>query len=219
MWFLSLFIIWVRLAEVRSRSWRDGPEVDPGVFVITLIKDCRNGAGYCILGNNCSVDVDFIPDDLGGHCRGLAAGFSPQASFVCCRQNPANIKDNENEKLEAIILENNIIGHESSENKSNNTSMIKPIKTSTPYPVQSTRIVTETVTELHTATEVVTKIEEITKVITNIITEFVTNTTPGWDDTSNTDTELGDTFGKKKKSLPQVSVTRTFNEEFNNKFF
>ena len=59
-----------------------------GVFVITHISTCRNGAGYCILGFSCEVDKDFTKDDLGGHCSGLGAAFNPKAQFVCCRENP-----------------------------------------------------------------------------------------------------------------------------------
>lgn len=71
-----------------------GPQVDPGVFVITHIDSCRNGAGYCILGYTCSVDKDFVADDLGGHCRGLSKAFNPKASFVCCRENPKTKEPN-----------------------------------------------------------------------------------------------------------------------------
>jgi hypothetical protein len=31
-----------------------------GVFVITHIQSCRNGAGYCILGYSCDVDKGSI---------------------------------------------------------------------------------------------------------------------------------------------------------------
>lgn len=83
----------VLLHESFSRKFSPGPSVDPGkiftllnfylqlkvlyityfsgVFVITHIRTCRNGAGYCILGFSCEVDKDFIKDDLGGHCNGL----------------------------------------------------------------------------------------------------------------------------------------------------
>jgi hypothetical protein len=60
-----------------------------GVFVITHIQSCRNGAGYCILGYSCEVDKDFTADDLGGNCDGLGAAFNPVTTFVCCRENPA----------------------------------------------------------------------------------------------------------------------------------
>ena len=67
-----------------------GPTVDPGVFVITQVRTCRGGEGYCILGHSCEIDKDFLPDDLGGHCQGLEKAFYPSANFVCCRENPAN---------------------------------------------------------------------------------------------------------------------------------
>ncbi|XP_069180787.1 uncharacterized protein [Procambarus clarkii] len=41
-----------------------------------------------MLGNNCSVDVDFLPDATGGHCKGLRDAFTPNIDFVCCRYNP-----------------------------------------------------------------------------------------------------------------------------------
>ena len=66
-----------------------GPTVDPGVFVITQVRTCRGGQGYCILGHSCEIDKDFLPDDLGGHCQGLEKAFYPSANFVCCRENPA----------------------------------------------------------------------------------------------------------------------------------
>ena len=53
-----------------------------GVFVITHISTCRNGAGYCILGFSCEVDKDFTKDDLGGHCSGLGAAFNPKGIYI-----------------------------------------------------------------------------------------------------------------------------------------
>ena len=88
----------------RPKSWREGPIVDPGVFVITQIKECRNRMGYCILGTSCSVDSDFVKDDMGGHCNRLSEAFSPRATFVCCKQNPALFEND----LEAVILEQNL---------------------------------------------------------------------------------------------------------------
>ena len=64
-----------------------------GVFVITHIQSCRNGAGYCILGFSCEVDKDFTADDLGGNCDGLGAAFNPVTTFVCCRENPDNVQE------------------------------------------------------------------------------------------------------------------------------
>ena len=92
----------------RPKSWREGPIVDPGVFVITQIKECRNRMGYCILGLSCNVDTDFVPDDLGGHCNQLSEAFNPKANFVCCKQNPDLFQDDKSDELEAVILEHNI---------------------------------------------------------------------------------------------------------------
>ena len=87
-----------------------------GVFVITHISSCRNGAGYCILGFSCEVDKDFVKDDLGGHCTGLGEAFNPRASFVCCRENPAlhppkeipsmKEEDEEEVQVQEIVIEN-----------------------------------------------------------------------------------------------------------------
>ncbi|KAK8401029.1 hypothetical protein O3P69_002659 [Scylla paramamosain] len=64
------------------------PIVDPGLFVIQGVSSCRDGDGYCMLGANCSVDVDFLPDDEGGNCAGLREAFTPKIDFSCCRYNP-----------------------------------------------------------------------------------------------------------------------------------
>nr|XP_040564298.1 uncharacterized protein LOC121114404 [Lepeophtheirus salmonis] len=96
--FLSLITL------IEPRNFHLGPVVDPGVFVITHIRSCRNGAGYCILGFSCEIDNDFEADDLGGHCRGLSAAFNPVASFVCCKENPTTVEKNEhNHQLEVAI--------------------------------------------------------------------------------------------------------------------
>ena len=107
---LFAIVISVTLVSVDSRpkSWREGPIVDPGVFVITQIKECRNRMGYCILGMSCNVDTDFVPDDLGGHCNQLSEAFNPKAAFVCCKQNPDLFTDDKSDELEAVILEHNI---------------------------------------------------------------------------------------------------------------
>ena len=47
-----------------------------------LCRSCRNGAGYCILGIDCTVDTDFVKDDSGGDCNSLGTAFSPQVSFL-----------------------------------------------------------------------------------------------------------------------------------------
>ena len=98
----------INVSKARPKSWREGPIVDPGVFVITQIKECRNRMGYCILGTSCNVDTDFVPDDLGGHCNRLSEAFSPKATFVCCKQNPELFEEDPSDNLEAIILEHNV---------------------------------------------------------------------------------------------------------------
>jgi len=54
------------------------------------VRSCRAGAGYCLLGLDCTLDEDFLPDDQGGHCDGLRSAFTPSAHFICCRYNTAN---------------------------------------------------------------------------------------------------------------------------------
>jgi hypothetical protein len=54
------------------------------------VRSCRAGTGYCLLGLDCTLDEDFLPDDEGGHCDGLRSAFTPSAHFICCRYNPAN---------------------------------------------------------------------------------------------------------------------------------
>jgi len=61
-----------------------------GLFVIMGVHSCRAGAGYCLLGLDCTLDEDFLPDDQGGHCDGLRSAFTPSAHFICCRYNAAN---------------------------------------------------------------------------------------------------------------------------------
>jgi len=181
--FALVIVTQMWLVEMRPKSWREGPIVDPGVFVITQIKECRNRMGYCILGNSCDVDSDFVKDDLGGHCDSLSKAFSPKASFVCCRQNPANF---EVDDLEAVILEHNI-GHKTATQESPKISEPTPVpakkeKSTTLTPRMSTSIVTEMVTKLQTQTESVTKIEDITKVVTQIMKELVDSTGVGYQD-------------------------------------
>jgi len=179
--FVIVTQIW--LVELRPKSWREGPIVDPGVFVITQIKECRNRMGYCILGISCNVDSDFVKDDLGGHCDRLSEAFNPKASFVCCKQNPANF---EGDNLEAVILEHSVahetVTQESPLQHKPTTMPAKKEKSTTLIPQPSTSIVTELITELQTQTETVTKIEEVTKVVTQIITEIVNATGVGYQD-------------------------------------
>jgi len=54
------------------------------------VRSCRAGTGYCLLGLDCTLDEDFLPDDQGGHCDGLRSAFTPSAHFICCRYNAAN---------------------------------------------------------------------------------------------------------------------------------
>jgi len=61
-----------------------------GLFVIMGVRSCRDGTGYCLLGLDCTLDEDFLPDDQGGHCDGLRSAFTPSAHFICCRYNAAN---------------------------------------------------------------------------------------------------------------------------------
>jgi len=117
-----------------------GPTVDPGVFVITQVRTCRGGQGYCILGHSCEIDKDFLPDDLGGHCKGLEKAFYPSANFICCRENPANA-----------------VGRPT-------TSTTTSPTTTTASPPPTTSLVTEIVMQTEQVTELVTLIEEITDV-------------------------------------------------------
>lgn len=71
-----------------SKTKAPTPLVDPGLFVIQGISTCQNGTGYCMLGHNCEVDVDFLPTDTGGHCDGLKEAFTPRIHFICCKYNP-----------------------------------------------------------------------------------------------------------------------------------
>jgi len=153
-------IIVLTTSLVTARKWREGPQVDPGVFVITHIRSCRNGAGYCILGIKCSVDSDFVDDDSGGDCNSLSAAFNPKATFVCCKENPANFDTTEVEEdvLNAIIVEQS-------------TGPNTTTTTTTTAPQTQTSIVTELVTEIHT--EFATKVDEVTEVFTEIVTETI----------------------------------------------
>lgn len=57
-----------------------------GLFVISDVKTCGNSTGYCLLGNDCTTDDDFLPDPTG-NCDGLKGAFTPSASFACCKFN------------------------------------------------------------------------------------------------------------------------------------
>ncbi|XP_025422743.1 uncharacterized protein LOC112692327 isoform X2 [Sipha flava] len=60
------------------------PLVDPGLFVITGVETCGSDLGYCLLGNDCTMDDDFLPDP-SGNCSGLKRAFTPASPFVCCK--------------------------------------------------------------------------------------------------------------------------------------
>ena len=75
--------------------------------MIVGVSSCGDGgSGYCILGNDCTVDKEFIPDNNHGHCDGLKNAFTPSATFTCCQlldngttttataKPPANLDDN-----------------------------------------------------------------------------------------------------------------------------
>nr|CAD7569767.1 unnamed protein product [Timema californicum] len=60
------------------------------LFVIMGVGSCGSGTGYCLLGIDCTMDKDFLPDDDGGHCDGLRSAFTPSANFICCRYATGN---------------------------------------------------------------------------------------------------------------------------------
>lgn len=154
-----LYVVLVLNGLGMAKRWKEGPQVDPGVFVITHIRSCRNGAGYCILGIKCNVDTDFVDDDSGGDCDSLSAAFSPQATFVCCKENPINF-DTEQEELEAIILEQNLVS---------STAIFEEPSTIT---VTESSIIKELYTELESDSS--TKVEEVTEIFTEVVTEKIT---------------------------------------------
>jgi len=173
----------------------EGPTVDPGVFVITHIRSCRNGAGYCILGIDCTVDTDFVKDDSGGDCNSLGTAFSPQAKFVCCKVNPANFEAPATQNLDAVVLEQNSVA------PSTTTTT-----TTTTTPTPTTSIVTEIVTEIQTQTELFTKVEAMTEVYTEIVTELVTQ-----DNTTNETTSESD-MAETSTSQETESTSASNNE-------
>lgn len=154
-----LYVVLVLNGLGMAKRWKEGPQVDPGVFVITHIRSCRNGAGYCILGIKCNVDTDFVDDDSGGDCDSLSAAFSPQATFVCCKENPINF-DTEQEELEAIILEQNLVS---------STAIFEEPSTIT---VTESSIIKELYTELESDSS--TKVDEVTEIFTEVVTEKIT---------------------------------------------
>ncbi|CAL4062060.1 unnamed protein product, partial [Meganyctiphanes norvegica] len=85
---LSLVVGWASARSALIPGSKPTPLVDPGLFVIQGVTSCENGTGYCMLGHNCEVDVDFLPTDTNGHCDGLREAFTPRIHFDCCRFNP-----------------------------------------------------------------------------------------------------------------------------------
>lgn len=45
---------------------------------------CGDSRGYCLLGLDCTLDEEFLPDPEG-HCKGLQNAFTPSAYFSCCK--------------------------------------------------------------------------------------------------------------------------------------
>lgn len=54
--------------------------------MISGVTTCGNSSGYCLLGIDCTMDDDFLPDP-SGHCDGLKRAFTPSAPFSCCKFN------------------------------------------------------------------------------------------------------------------------------------
>lgn len=52
--------------------------------MITGVETCGADLGYCLLGNDCTMDDDFLPDP-SGNCSGLKRAFTPVSPFVCCK--------------------------------------------------------------------------------------------------------------------------------------
>lgn len=62
-----------------------------GLFVISGVKTCGDSAGYCLLGTDCTLDDDFLPDSTG-NCDGLKRAFTPSAPFACCKFNKRSMQ-------------------------------------------------------------------------------------------------------------------------------
>ncbi|KAL1461119.1 hypothetical protein WDU94_013049 [Cyamophila willieti] len=54
---------------------------------------CGDGRGYCLLGLDCTLDEEFLPDATG-HCKGLQNAFTPSAYFSCCKYKNLTGQDN-----------------------------------------------------------------------------------------------------------------------------
>lgn len=52
--------------------------------MISGVMTCGDSRGYCLLGLDCTLDEEFLPDPEG-HCKGLQNAFTPSAYFSCCK--------------------------------------------------------------------------------------------------------------------------------------
>lgn len=59
--------------------------------MITGVETCGTDLGYCLLGNDCTMDDDFLPDPTG-NCSGLHRAFTPVSKFVCCKLNKQSLE-------------------------------------------------------------------------------------------------------------------------------
>ncbi|KAF2368403.1 hypothetical protein FHG87_000832 [Trinorchestia longiramus] len=87
------------------------PVVDPGVFIIQGVETCLAGAGYCMLGNDCSADLDFQAALAGQHCDGLKDGFTPTVNFSCCGLNEKGKAASEEPTTEISSFTITDVGH------------------------------------------------------------------------------------------------------------
>ncbi|CAH1710354.1 unnamed protein product [Aphis gossypii] len=83
---VMLFLITIICIVTSLPASMNMPLVDPGLFVISGVKTCGNTLGYCLLGSDCTMDDDFLPDPTG-NCDGLKRAFTPSAPFACCKFN------------------------------------------------------------------------------------------------------------------------------------
>ncbi|XP_001951627.2 uncharacterized protein LOC100166829 [Acyrthosiphon pisum] len=83
---VMLFLIAIICIVTSLPASMNMPLVDPGLFVISGVKTCGNTFGYCLLGSDCTMDDDFLPDATG-NCDGLKRAFTPSAPFACCKFN------------------------------------------------------------------------------------------------------------------------------------
>ncbi|XP_075222517.1 uncharacterized protein LOC142325076 [Lycorma delicatula] len=130
-WFCFYMIIAPLLQTSLGRGL---PTVDPGLFVISGVGTCGGGEGYCLLGLDCTLDEDFVPDDEEGHCDGLKSAFTPSAHFVCCKDTNKttipviNFKPKPGGILStSIIPESTVIPNEDDENEIDINNVISKI--------------------------------------------------------------------------------------------